>query len=125
MTATRAETPPQDDADRLRRLLDDARREREEAVRERDEALRQGRVLARVARELSSTLDPGLLVDVAVKLAAEIASPPGLRGRRANYCRIADGLVRVDAEHDGQGRWVGSSWPLSEHAHLERAVRTG
>lgn len=94
-------------------------------MRERDEALRQGRVLARVARELSSTLDPDLLVDVAIKLAAEIASPPGLRARRANYCRIADGLVRVDAEHDGQGSWVGASWPLSEHAHLEQAVRTG
>ncbi|MGH2857163.1 MAG: diguanylate cyclase domain-containing protein [Solirubrobacteraceae bacterium] len=109
---------------RLRRLLRDALRGRDDAVRDRDEALRHARVLARVARELSSTLDPELLVEIAVKLSAEIASPPGHRPRRANYCRISDGLVRVDAEHDGEGRWLGACWPLTEHVHLERAVRT-
>jgi diguanylate cyclase (GGDEF)-like protein len=94
------------------------------AVAEREEALRQATVLGDVARALNSTLDPDQVVSVAVRLAAEIASPPGLRARRANYCRISDGLVRVVAECDAEGEWVGASWPLSEHPHLARAVRT-
>lgn len=94
------------------------------AVAEREEALRQATVLGDVARALNSTLDPDQVVSVAVRLAAEIASPPGLRARRANYCRISDGIVRVVAECDTEGEWVGASWPLSEHPHLARAVRT-
>ncbi|MGN6870090.1 MAG: diguanylate cyclase domain-containing protein [Solirubrobacteraceae bacterium] len=94
------------------------------AVAEREEALRQATVLGDVARALNSTLDPDEVVSVAVRLAAEIASPPGLRARRANYCRIIDGLVRVEAECDTEGEWVGASWPLSEHPHLARAVQT-
>ena len=94
------------------------------AVAQREEALRQATVLGDVARALNSTLDPDQIVSVAVRLAAEIASPPGLRPRRANYCRISDGLVRVVAECDTEGEWVGASWPLSEHPHLARAVQT-
>jgi diguanylate cyclase (GGDEF)-like protein len=94
------------------------------ALDEREEALRQARVLGEVARELNSTLDPQQVIAVALRLAAEIASPPGLRARRANYCHIADGLVEVVAEFDAEGEWVGAKWPLSEHAHLARAVRT-
>jgi diguanylate cyclase (GGDEF)-like protein len=77
-----------------------------------------------VARELNSTLEPDRVVAIGVRLAAEIASPPGLRARRANYCRIADGIVRVDAEFDGEGQWVGAAWPLREHPLLAEAVRT-
>jgi len=93
-------------------------------VAEREEALRQATVLGDVARALNSTLDPDEVVSVAVRLAAEIASPPGLRARRANYCRISDGIVRVVAECDTEGEWVGASWPLTEHPHLARAVQT-
>lgn len=91
---------------------------------QREEALRQARVLEAVASKLNSTLDPERVVAIAVRLAAEIASPPGLRPRRANYCRIYDGIVRVDAEFDGEGEWVGASWPLHEHPLLAEAVRT-
>ena len=94
------------------------------ALDEREEALRQANVLGDVARELNSTLDPGRVVQIAVGLAAEIASPPGLRARRANYCRIAEGRVWVDAECDAEGEWVGASWPLHEHPRLARAVET-
>lgn len=94
------------------------------AVAEREEALRQAAVLGDVARALNSTLDPDEVVSVAVRLAAEIASPPGLRARRANYCRISNGIVRVVAECDTEGEWVGASWPLTEHPHLTRAVQT-
>ena len=55
------------------------------AVAGREEALRQAAVLGEVARALSSTLDPDEVLSIAVQLAAEIASPPGLRARRANY----------------------------------------
>jgi len=101
----------------LRRRLDDA-------IGEREEALRQAKVLGDVARELNSTLDPERVVAVAVRLAAEIASPPGLRSRRANYCRISDGVVRVDAEFDEEGQWVGATWPLPEHPLLAESVRS-
>lgn len=100
----------------LRRWLDDA-------IREREEALRQAQVLGDVARELNSTLDPERVVAIAVQLAAEIASPPGLRSRRANYCRISDGMVRVDAEFDEEGAWLGATWPLPEHPLLAESVR--
>jgi len=32
--------------------------------------------------------------------------------------------VRVVAECDTEGVWVGARWPLSEHPHLARAVQT-
>ena len=65
------------------------------AVTEREEALRQAEVLGDAARELNSTLDPKLVVSTGVRVAAEVASPPGRRARRANYCRIADDTVTV------------------------------
>jgi diguanylate cyclase (GGDEF)-like protein len=95
-----------------------------DALDEREEALRQARVLGEVARELNSTLDPQQVVAVAVRLAAEIASPPGLRARRANYCQISDGIVTVVTECDAEGEWVGAAWPLSEHPHLAQTVHT-
>jgi diguanylate cyclase (GGDEF)-like protein len=104
-------------AGNLRRRLDDA-------IEEREEALRQATVLGDVARELNSTLDPEQVVAIAVRLAAEIASPPGLRSRRANYCRISDGVVRVDAEFDEEGEWLGATWPLPEHPLLAESVRS-
>ena len=94
------------------------------AVAEREEALRQATVLGEVARALNSTLDPDEVVSVAVRLAAEMASPPGLRARRANYCQITNEIVRVVAECDAEGEWVGASWPLTEHPHLARTVQT-
>ncbi|HEU4973984.1 MAG TPA: GGDEF domain-containing protein [Baekduia sp.] len=94
------------------------------ANEERDEALRQAQVLSDAARQLNSTLDPEQVIAVAVRLAAEVASPPGARGRRANYCRITDGMVQLTAESDEEGQWLGARWPVSEHPHLERAVRT-
>jgi diguanylate cyclase (GGDEF)-like protein len=94
------------------------------AVAEREEALRQATVLGEVARALNSTLDPDEVVSVAVRLAAEIASPTGPRARRANYCQITKEIVRVVAECDAEGEWVGASWPLTEHPHLARTVQT-
>jgi diguanylate cyclase (GGDEF)-like protein len=104
-------------AHNLRRWLGDT-------VEEREEALRQARVLGDVARELNSTLDPRQVVAIAVRLAGEIASPPGRRARRANYCRVSGEVVKVVAEFDSEGEWVGATWPLSEHPHLAEAVRT-
>jgi diguanylate cyclase (GGDEF)-like protein len=101
----------------LRRWLGDA-------IDQREEALRQARILGDVARELTSTLDPERVVAIGVRRAAEMASPPGLRPRRANYCRIADGMVRVAAEFDGEGQWLGAAWPLPEHPLLAKAVQS-
>ncbi len=80
-------------------------------------------MLGVAARELNATLDPEWVVATAVRLAAEIASPAGMQARRANYCRIADGVVRVDAEFDAAGEYLGATWPLAEHPLLARAVR--
>ncbi len=93
-----------------------------DAIAEREEALRQSEVLGEAARDLNATLDPGIVVATGVRVAAEIASPPGRRARRANYCRITDGIVRVDAEYDAEGAYLGASWPLEEHPFLARAV---
>lgn len=100
------------------------RRALRDAIGERDEALRQTRVLATAASELNATLDPAQVIATGVRLAAEMASPPGVRARRANYCTIKDGTVRIDAEFDSEGNWVGASWPLVEHPHLAEVVRT-
>lgn len=93
------------------------------ASTQRDEALRQVELLGEVAHELNSTLDPQRVLGAAVRLAAEIASPPGLLPRRANYCRLLGDAVRVDAEFDADGDYIGATWPLSEHPLLARAVR--
>jgi diguanylate cyclase (GGDEF)-like protein len=93
-----------------------------DAIDEREEALRQARILGEVAREMNSTLDPERVVAIGVRVAAEIVSPPGLRPRRANYCRISAGVVRVDAECDEEGTWRGATWRLDEHPLLARAV---
>lgn len=95
------------------------------ASTERDEALRQVELLGEVAHELNSTLDPHRVLRAAVRLAAEIASPPGSLPRRANYCRLLGDAVRVDAEFDADGDYIGATWPLSEHPLLARAVRDG
>jgi len=100
------------------------RRALRDATAERDEARRQARVLARAANELNATLDPDHVIATAVRLAAEMASPPGARARRSNYCRIRDGIVSLDAEFDAEGDWLGASWPLEEHPHLAEVVRT-
>lgn len=94
-----------------------------DAIDEREEALRQAEVLRDAARALNETLDSERIVATGVRLAAEIASPPGSRPQRANYCRVADGNVTVSAERDGEGVWVGTTWPLHEHPLLARAVR--
>lgn len=99
------------------------RRRAAAATAERDEALRQVELLGDVARELNSTLDSRQVLETAVRLAAEIASPPGSQARRANYCRIAGDTVRVDAEFDASGYYIGATWPISEHPLLARAVR--
>lgn len=93
------------------------------ATAERDEALRQVELLGDVARELNSTLDPERVLATAVRLAAEIASPPGSLPRRANYCRVVADTVRVEAEFDASGDYIGATWALSEHPLLARAVR--
>ena len=93
------------------------------AIEEREEALRQAEVLRDAARALNETLECERVVATGVRLAAEIASPPGLRPQRANYCRIAQGVVTVSAERDGEGAWLGATWPLHEHPLLERAAR--
>src|ERR1700722_13616514 len=74
------------------------RRAFHDAVRERDEARCQALVLESAADELIATLEPGQVIARAVRLAVEMASPPGNRAQRANYCRIVDGTVRLQAE---------------------------
>lgn len=91
---------------------------------ERDEALRQTRVLTAAASELNATLDPEQVIATGVRLAAAMASPKNAKQRRANYCMIDGGTVRVADEFDTAGSWLGATWPLSEHPHLAEVVRT-
>jgi diguanylate cyclase (GGDEF)-like protein len=95
-----------------------------DAIRERDEARLRTFVLKTAVDELIATLEPDQVIASTVRLAAEMASPPGRRAQRANYCRIVDGTVQVQAERDPEGDWLGASWQLEEHPHMAEAVRT-
>ncbi|MGH9028352.1 MAG: diguanylate cyclase, partial [Acidimicrobiales bacterium] len=91
----------------------------------RDELLRQGAALTEAAEALTSILDPDAVVERAVRLAAELISPPGTPGRRAQYVRIEGDLARVVAEYDEFGERVAERFPLEQHPNLSYVYRTG
>lgn len=95
-----------------------------DAIKERDEARLRTSLLETAVDELVGRVEPDQVIAGAVRLAAEMASPPGRRAQRANYCRIIDGTVQVQAERDPEGDWLGASWQLEEHPHLAEVVRT-
>ena len=96
-----------------------------DAIDEREEALRQAWVLGDAACELNSTLDPDRVVAIGVRLAAEIASPPGLARPAGQLLpdRRRDGASRRRVRPGGPMAWRGVA--NAEHPLLAQAVRTG
>jgi diguanylate cyclase (GGDEF)-like protein len=91
----------------------------------RDEAHRRTVSLVTAAEELTASLSPFDVLCAATRLAAEMTSPPGSSGRRAQYMRVNEGTVRLVAQYDEAGEFVAQSFPLSDHPHLEEVLRCG
>jgi predicted signal transduction protein with EAL and GGDEF domain len=59
------------------------------------------------------------------QLAADLVSPLGTSGRRAQYMRVSEGVVRLVAQYDETEEFVAPSFPLSDHPHLEEVLQSG
>jgi len=94
-------------------------------ITERDELLHQARTIEAAAEELTGLRDPHDVIGAAVRIAAELASPPSREGRRATYFRVEDGEIHISAQFDETGTEVDVSWPLSDHPPLSQVVETG
>jgi diguanylate cyclase (GGDEF)-like protein len=91
----------------------------------REARFRHTKALVLATEELTTTLEPEEVLTKATALAAELVSPPGTRGRRAQYLRVdEEGVVSFVAEYDETGGHVATTFALEEHPNLERAVRT-
>jgi diguanylate cyclase (GGDEF)-like protein len=93
------------------------------AFHRQQELTRRAVAMERAAALLTELVDADAVVKTAVDLAAELASPPGAEGRRAQYYRITDGVVDVINEFDDEPFHV-ATFMLSEHPYLARVVAT-
>jgi signal transduction histidine kinase len=94
-------------------------------LQKREERLRQTKAVQVAAEELTTILDPDYAIERAVRLAAELASPPGAADRRAQYCRVDGGVVTLVAQYDETGQQVDGTFALEEHPKLRYAFGTG
>jgi diguanylate cyclase (GGDEF)-like protein len=93
---------------------------------DRESVLRRTDGLAAAAQQLTMIFDSNEVITTATKLAAELASPPGSPGRRAQYTRANGSTVTVIAQYDESGQSsMGFQFSLSEHPILEEVMRTG
>jgi diguanylate cyclase (GGDEF)-like protein len=93
------------------------------ALARQRELARRATAMSRAGAALTVLLVADEVVKTAVDLAAELASPPGAEGRRAQYYRIADGTAHVMHEFDDEPFHV-DGFALAEHPYLARAVAT-
>jgi diguanylate cyclase (GGDEF)-like protein len=93
------------------------------ALARQRELTRRATAMNNAAAVLTVLLDADEVVRTAVALVAELASPPGAEGRRAQYYRIADGMARVIHEFDDEEFHV-EGFALPEHPYLARVVAT-
>jgi diguanylate cyclase (GGDEF)-like protein len=94
-------------------------------VAARDEALRQTIALQAAAEELTATLDPEDVISRATRLAAELVSPSGTPGRRAQYGRVDQGMVTLAAQYDETGDLIAEEFPLADHPYLRQVLEAG
>jgi diguanylate cyclase (GGDEF)-like protein len=93
---------------------------------ERENVLRRTDGLAAATQQLTTIFDSHEVITTATKLAAQLVSPTGTPGRRAQYTRVKGSTVTVVAEYDESGQTsMGFQFPLSEHPILEEVVTTG
>jgi hypothetical protein len=90
----------------------------------RDEAHRRAVALERAAETLTAILQPDDVLEAAVRIAAEIVSPHGMTGRRAQYMRLNGGTITVVVEYDETGQHLPETYALSEHPILAEVFQT-
>jgi signal transduction histidine kinase len=86
--------------------------------------LEQAEAINAAARRLASLLDPQAITALGTELAAQIASPPGTRNRRALYLRVEEELVLVGSQFHDAGDAVRDHWSLDDDPALKEAVQT-
>lgn len=109
----------------LRTRLWRAFSEREALHLESAENLRRTLALAAAAEELTSELDPRVVITSAARLAAELVSPYEHVARRAQYVRVRGATAEVTTVFDEGRSPVAASFPLSEHPLLREVVESG
>ena len=94
------------------------------SIAQREENLRRMVGFAAAAEELTTRLDPDQVLTAATRLAAEIVSPDGGPGRRAQYSRIVGDMVHVVTQYDEAGMAIVAPFPLSEQPNMVEAIET-
>lgn len=77
----------------------------------REELHRRTEALEAAAEQLTSILSPHDVLEAATRLAAEMVSPPGTPGRRAQYARVSGEIVKLVAQYDEAGQFRGTDLP--------------
>jgi diguanylate cyclase (GGDEF)-like protein len=94
-------------------------------VGKQETMLRRTSDLAGAAEELTGLFTSHEVLQAATRLAAELVSPPGIPGRRAQYTRVIDSRVMLIAEYDEAGQSLIEGLPLSEHPNLQEVMQFG
>ncbi len=92
---------------------------------EREASLRRTEGLEKAAEELTVILDSEVVLTTAIKLAAELVSPTGTLGRRAQYSRVVGPTVVMVAQYDEAEHLPIAPFLLSDHPNLMEVMRTG
>jgi diguanylate cyclase (GGDEF)-like protein len=104
----------------------DLRDRARDVLLERETMLRRKDGLAAATEQLTMIFDSHEVITTATKLAAQLVSPPGTPGRRAQYTRTTGSTVTVVAQYDESGlSSIDFQFQLSEHPILEEVIRTG
>jgi diguanylate cyclase (GGDEF)-like protein len=91
---------------------------------DRETMLRRTDALAAAAQQLTMIFDSHEVITTATKLAAQLVSPSGTPGRRAQYTRVIGSAVTIVTQYDETGQ-TSSEFLLSDHPILEEVMRTG
>jgi diguanylate cyclase (GGDEF)-like protein len=102
----------------------DLRRRVQVMLASREEAHRRAVALEKAAETLTAILQPDEVLEAAVRVAAEIVSPDGMAGRRAQYMRLRGDTVTLVVEYDETGQHLPESYPLVEHPILAGVFET-
>jgi diguanylate cyclase (GGDEF)-like protein len=90
----------------------------------REEAHLRAVALEKAAETLTAILQPDEVLEAAVRVAAEMVSPEGMSGRRAQYMRLDGPTVTVVVEYDETGQHLPATYPLAEHPILAKVFET-
>jgi diguanylate cyclase (GGDEF)-like protein len=102
----------------------DLRRRVRVMLASREEAHRRAVALEKAAETLTAILQPEEVLQAAVLVAAEIVSPVGMVGRRAQYMRLSGDTVNLVVEYDETGQHLPEAYPLAEHPILADVFAT-